>query len=345
MSLKLKLPDWKDPKTRLKLIFYGGALLVFILLSAAAGFCFTSTNSFCNMFCHSMDEDVASLSRSTHAELNCRACHGPGELIPFLIYELTASPKEALAQITGNYHKPINKESHAAQHDELLSENCLRCHAITKREVTPSPGVIIDHKKHEEKEIGCAYCHNRVAHPISGYEDFTAMGGCYRENCHSLAAGARAPGKCEACHPKGFELMPKNHKAADFLPPKHAKMAKEDIKYCDMCHMKKFCEDCHGMEMPHPAKFVKTEHGTTGRQNPASCNKCHPQKQFCTACHHKGYDENAGPFTSPDGTGRPVQHPIIVKAKGAESCFKCHGPTYCSHCHIQGKKAASIKGP
>ncbi len=190
-------------------------------------------------------------------------------------------------------------------------------------------------------------CHNRVGHPgLAGYENFMAMEGCYREECHSLSAGAKAPGKCEACHTKQFDLKPKNHKEADFLPPKHAKMAKEDKKYCNMCHLGKFCQDCHGpgMEMPHPAKFVKKEHGQAGKQSPALCQNCHPQVQFCTSCHHKGYDETQGSFARPEGE-KPAQHPILVRAKGAESCFKCHGPTYCAHCHVTGNIPVNIKGP
>lgn len=352
--MKLKLPDWKDPKTRLKLIFYGGAVVVFLLLFSTIMIGSTCSNSFCNLFCHSMDNDANSFQRSAHANVTCMSCHGPGEL-PELLLEKMMAPKEMIVEFITGYHKPINKESELAK--ELSSEHCERCHAINLREVTPSSGVLINHKKHEEKDINCTYCHNRVAHPnLAGYEDFMAMEGCYRESegegehgvggCHSLSAGARAPGKCEACHPAGFDLKPKNHRVADFLPPKHAKMAKEDKKYCDMCHLTKFCQDCHGpgMEMPHPAKFVKKDHGAIGNQSPQLCQKCHLQRQFCTSCHHKGYDENQGPFTRSEG-GKPAQHPILVRAKGAEACFKCHGPTYCAHCHVTGEKSASIKGP
>ncbi len=343
--MKLKLPDWKDPKTRLKLIFYGGAGFVFLMLMTAAGFCFTCQSSFCNLMCHSMDQDVEAWSKSAHSEVNCRGCHGPGELVPFIIYELTGSPKEGLAQMTGNFETPINQHSHVAEHDELLSENCLNCHAITKRDVTPSPGVLINHKKHQDKGIGCAHCHNRVAHSgLTGYEDFMAMEGCYREGCHTLSAGGKAPGKCEVCHTKDFELKPENHREADFLPPKHSKMAKSEKEYCNMCHISQFCKDCHGLDMPHPAKFAKKDHGQMGKDNSSVCRNCHAQQQFCTACHHKGYDESQGPFDVP-ADGRAAQHPVLVRAKGAESCFKCHNPTYCAHCHVTGAKPASIKGP
>lgn len=364
--MKLKLPDWKDPKIRLKLIFYGGAAVVFLLLSSTIMLATTSSNSFCNLFCHSMDNDVNAFHRSAHANVTCMSCHGPGEL-PELLLEKAMAGKEMLAEFITGYEKPINGESHLAK--EFPSEHCERCHAIDIRDVTPSSGLMINHKKHEEKGVNCTYCHNRVAHPkLAGYENYLTMEGCYRgggpegegegeaeaqteseaeaRGCHSLAAGAKAPGKCEACHTKEFTLKPKNHLAADFLPPKHAKMAKGDREYCNMCHISNFCQNCHGpgVEMPHPAKFIKKDHGTVGNQNPAICQRCHLQQQFCTACHHKGFDETKGPFGRPE-PGRPAQHPLLVKAKGAEACFKCHGPTYCAHCHVTGQKSASIKGP
>jgi len=91
--------------------------------------------------------------------------------------------------------------------------------------VTTGPGIIIDHDAHMKKNISCTLCHNRVAHPGYGeYEDFMTMEACFR--CHvqepdgkkehvpeELAAtyNFKAPGKCEACHPKDFQLKPADH--------------------------------------------------------------------------------------------------------------------------------------
>ena len=41
--------------------------------------------------------------------------------------------------------------------------------------------------------------------------------------------------RCDKCHPKGFELVPKNHTAA-FKKGKHKALANKDPAYCDMCH-------------------------------------------------------------------------------------------------------------
>ncbi|MEW6188646.1 MAG: NapC/NirT family cytochrome c [Actinomycetota bacterium] len=340
----VRWPDMSKPATRLKVILIVLMVVIIIVAIVATALAFTCTPTFCADICHSMKADAEAWRKSSHAHVNCLACHVEPGLIALIKDKLMAS-KGVYFEITGTYHKPINAHSHLAE--ELPSHPCERCHAIEKRKVTSSPGVIISHKPHIERHIGCARCHNRVAHPgIKGYEDFMAMEGCYRNprECHGLV-GAKAPGKCEACHPPGFELKPKNHLVATFLlAPKpgvradHAKMAKEEKKYCEMCHIDKFCTDCHGMEIPHPEKFVKKEHGPMGKTKPESCVKCHPEPKFCDACHHEGYKPELGPMASKG-------HPPLVREKGAESCFKCHGPTYCAHCHVRGEKYPTIKGP
>ena len=60
----------------------------------------------------------------------------------------------------------------------------------------------------------------------------------------------------------------------------------------------------------------------------AICENCHPQQYICNDCHHTGYKP---------GTPWTQQHPPIVKANGAEGCFKCHNPLTCAHCHITGQ--------
>ncbi|MBF4510222.1 MAG: NapC/NirT family cytochrome c [Aeromicrobium sp.] len=108
------------------------------------------------------------------------------------------------------------------------------------------------------------------------------------------------------------------------------------IDYCSTCHLvDRFCVDCHGVEMPHPAGFV-TGHGDVGKSNPDSCAMCHlgegrpvetMSMEFCNACHHK--------------TGDPTkpwipQHVGAVRESGAQACFECHTPTYCAACHVRG---------
>mgnify|MGYP005845210879 CR=1 FL=1 len=319
------------------------ALVAVLAVMTASALTVTSTPIFCGL-CHEMTNDHSAWAKSSHKNVTCIACHIPPNIVGFAEHKLAALTKELPSHIDGSYEKPVNKESEVAK--ELPSENCDLCHKMENRAVNPSPGVMISHKAHIAKGINCTTCHNRVAHPnMEGYENFMEMRGCFR--CHGLAADSKAPGKCSTCHPPNFELKPDNHKAASWLGftqtarAEHGQLAKQDRKYCRMCHLESFCTSCHGLKMPHPAdNWVKgkKEHTILGKSNPAICMKCHlGGENFCAACHHKGYDPSKGSWIK--------LHRYQVDAKGAASCFECHGPTYCAYCHVRGQKPASIKGP
>ncbi len=350
-------------------------LLVFTILGTIT---ITSQPSFCNI-CHEMRADVQAWKSSSHAEITCYGCHSEGNIAAFLLHKVE-SLKEVYFHLTGSFEKPINGDGEYAKH--MSNEPCKRCHSLN-RKVTPSKGMIIDHPKHEEKDITCVTCHNRVGHPeIKGYlvdekegdekdhvqqvslkpgsvvkvpvdtkpyEDHMEMRFCMV--CHT-GEKDKGPRECKTCHPSGFELKPEDHNDPNWLPAKeelqsveavHGIEAKEDMAGCLSCHKQEFCNKCHKVEIPH-AKTWKEEHSKLfGEQGkialvgvaPQECVMCHPQANFCDACHHD-YDPAKGIWYSP----QPGQnlHMIAVRDRGATDCFKCHLPTYCSHCHVRGTK-------
>lgn len=202
------------------------------------------------------------------------------------------------------------------------------------------------------------------------HEDWMVMDACFR--CHGLEPAAEAPGACEACHPVGFDLVPASHDADDWYEPFGASaghaaayteeasrvaeaevwaagfgeiehLATWDMGYeqtvntCYTCHLKAFCTDCHGLEMPHPAGFER-EHGAIGLAEPDTCAACHARSEaeaaaagFCNACHHPQGDA-ARPWL--------LQHNGVVGREGARQCFDCHDPAYCAACHVSGPEAA-----
>lgn len=219
-------------------------------------------------------------------------------------------------------------------------KTCARCHKdlnTTMEKKTAS--LIFRHAPHTK--FTCTDCHD-AKKPTASLK--MPMHDCYGAKCHGLVK-ADAPGECEVCHPKEFPLVPAkgsmygDHSAANFLRRNHADLAEKDLSKCQICHPQKFCDDCHGMAIPHPAEFAK-KHKDEAQKLAAKCVYCHTQYKpsFCDDCHHTGYDKAWGPFAS---TG----HPPLVKEQGAEPCFKCHGPTYCAHCHVRGTKYPTIKGP
>ena len=107
------------------------------------------------------------------------------------------------------------------------------------------------------------------------------------------------------------------------------------INECYTCHKSEFCTDCHGgVEMPHPAGYVKT-HKEEATEYPEACEKCHATsgQGGCTTCHHSDPNVPGWEF-DPNELWLPPQHAKAAQEVGANSCFNCHVPTSCSKCHV-----------
>ena len=343
---KISLAGWKDPVRRPRFIIWTGVavlvLAAFMILALGA----TSTYWFCASICHKVQDDsIIAYNRSSHSQVSCMSCHEPVNANPVVFILAKA---EALGELyltaTNKYELPLNGKSHYSL--ELTSERCTQCHS-ENRIVTTTPGIIIDHKVHEEKEVQCTYCHNRIAHredfeltlenpdgtPSHKHFDFMSMTACFR--CHEQGEDGverplKAPGKCELCHPANFQLKPASHLESAFYPKGHAELANEadkvveetkaeseesaaegegeteelglslpsvgEVNHCFTCHNEEtFCNECHGMEMPHPSEFTSPTaasdpagHPVISKQKPAKCEFCHEVKKtdFCNKCHH-----------------------------------------------------------
>lgn len=108
---------------------------------------------------------------------------------------------------------------------------------------------------------------------------------------------------------------------------------------CNNCHVPKFCADCHGLQVPHPAGFKKTHSKKYKTADGVICAKCHnrtKQAQFaaftCSQCHHKAWKPANGTWLK--------QHPAVAKAVDANKvCLSCHKDRFCSSCHVNGRPA------
>jgi nitrate/TMAO reductase-like tetraheme cytochrome c subunit len=373
---KISLAGFKDPVRRPRYIVWTGvivlALAAFVVVALGA----TSTRWFCAGICHKVQDDaIAAYENSSHSEISCMACHEPVNADPVtLVLKKAKALGELYLTVTNNYSLPLNAESELSLNaSEMPSSQCTQCHSAN-RKITPSAGIIIDHKVHADKGITCTTCHNRVAHNEQGltlkltnqkHPDYMTMQGCFR--CHSLAKGAQAPGACSVCHTADFPLKPANHNAADFFPKGHAALADsyytEEVKgaaeasktapvveggitvtpfkqvaYCSMCHDEKaFCEACHGMPIPHTTDFKTKSHPAVAKTSLAKCVMCHGDNattHFCDDCHHG--TQVGGKF---DPTTPWInQHATVVDKSGLDSCLKqCHTTQFCSDCHTRLK--------
>ncbi len=172
------------------------SLLTLIILGAAV-IVLTSQPSFCGL-CHIVRPDISSWEKSTHSKVKCLACHvEPGFFN--LLKEKVGAVKEPILYFTGNYENPLNKESKLAR--EMSDESCLSCHQMKEKEekITYAMGIIMNHKAHAEVGLRCTQCHNRVAHPIKVYKNFSSMEHCF--TCHN---GKALKNDCSLCHTEVF---------------------------------------------------------------------------------------------------------------------------------------------
>lgn len=341
---RLSFDAYRDPARRPRAIIWTFTAVFLFAAFVLVALGVTSTYWFCANGCHKVQDDtITAYNASSHNKISCMACHMPvnSDPITFVLHKAKALG-ELYKTVTNTYELPLNPESEVAE--EMEPSQCTQCHG-DNRPITPSTGIIINHKIHAENDVSCTMCHNRVAHPedfelkLAGnkkHEDFMKMEACFR--CHGFEKGSKAPGACDRCHPKGFELKPANHFEKGFYTKGgesggHAKLKKEEPDYCKMCHVEStFCVDCHGVVMPHPADFQKT-HGAAGKKSPAVCANCHAKAgtstaglEFCNGCHHKQGDP-AKPWIP--------QHFKVVAKTGAQPCFECHKSTFCAECHVR----------
>jgi hypothetical protein len=247
---KFSLAGFKDPTRRPRFIIWTAVAVLVLAAFIVVAFVGTSSYWFCANGCHKVQDDlIETYELSSHSMVSCMSCHEPANADPltFAFYK-TKALLELWMTVTNTYELPLNAESHLAlDSGHMGSQQCTQCHS-PNRVVTPREGIIIDHAAHEENEVHCTACHNRIAHPEDDWEpklidpatgekshkhqDFMTMTACFR--CHTLTGeapegGIAAPGGCASCHPADFELKPKTHAATDFYPRGHADLALEEI--------------------------------------------------------------------------------------------------------------------
>lgn len=330
--IKLSFAAFRDPVRRPRVVIWTGVgVFVLATLFVVVAIIGTSTRFFCAQVCHKVQDDtIVSYQRSTHSEISCIACHEPVNADPVtLLLKKAQSAGELVLTVTNNFELPLNAGSELAMNPkEMGSAQCTQCHS-SKRQVSPSRGIIIDHKVHADKNVTCTTCHNRVAHNETGmkftlagnhaHQDFMTMTGCFR--CHALKGGS-APGTCSACHPPSFNLKPANHSEPEFYQrfgssKGHAKLALEDEARMAALKAAEASAAAAGI------KEVATEGPAMTKPSDVSyCGTCHDKTTFCTGCH-----------------GVEMPHP--------KDFLKTHGPlgksmpAVCGNCHAKSQESAN----
>jgi len=256
---------------------------------------------------------------------------------------------------------------------------CASCHPGWNGAGTPPPVVIptpnlkFNHELHAARGMKCIDCHGDLLAQGVGLAtraQLPRMASCL--GCHD---GATAPAACTTCHigdrdgkvrteyPEG-QLLPSGALRGDAHDLRfridHARAAANDEKYCQNCHKREECLDCHdGVVKPidfHAGDYVAM-HGIDARRGTTDCGSCHRLQTFCTGCHART-GVNDDPKTSqfqrlsqdpsainrfhPDGwwTGNDRNmrdardHSFEAHARRLR-CASCHREEFCKECHAQ----------
>ena len=342
-----------DPVRRPRYLVWSTVAVIVIAVVTLGSLTITSTRWFCNDVCHVVHYDNAKqYFASSHANISCLACHIPVGIngVQFIGEKAEKLP-DVWHVLADSFHMPLNEASYIAL--SMPENQCIQCHNLANRDVTPSEGILIDHAVHSEAHITCAICHNRVAHPevfdleLPGnekHEVFMEMTACFR--CHTLTGDSpsefTAPGECSACHTPDFELVPASHGADGFYTEYgdssgHARRALAEAE-------KNAAAEAYWAEVGPKlrekgakpiSRLLRIPHGHMLDLPPAGavneCSTCHVTATFCEGCH--GLE-----MPHPDGFAE--QHAELGDAD-PEMCARCHNKTgdaalnatSCDQCH------------
>jgi len=298
-------------------------VVVLVALFVASGFA-ASSPRLCAM-CHEMQSKVDTWKVSPHAEVGCYSCHATPR--PWYGAPLSVVDSWRLLgrDVRAHWASRETTASSMATPTPIPDAACLKCHD-PNRVATSRYGLVIKHAEHAKRNNSCVSCHLWSAHPDPKASRATLMmARCF--NCHGKPDQPKASGECTVCHTKDIEFKPPTHTTGKWKTV-HGQAAKADRQQCVMCHRQAFCDNCHGLEMPHPLGWARgaSGHAAVAAKDRTVCAKCHEgNANLCTMCHHRGYDDKKGPWVK--------QHFAIVRETGAAYCFKCHESVFCVQCH------------
>jgi len=327
---------FRDPVRRPRMIIKTLVVVVVLAFVIVGSILGTSTAWFCNEVCHTVHLDNArQYAVSSHAQVSCIACHIPAGLDPIrFTLEKAEKITDVVAVLTDDFPMPLNESSHIAL--TMPASQCTQCHELANREITPSPGIIMNHDAHDEAELNCSVCHNRVAHPevfdleLPGnekHEDFMSMTACFR--CHAQgdqrASEYEAPGACDACHPSDFELKPPSHFESGFYTERgesagHAELAREEATATQEAREEwdSVVQEFRDKQPMIISRLIRIPHGELVDIPPVEtvdeCETCHVRSEFCDACH-----------------GIEIPHPAEFAEGHAEVGLRDKG--VCATCH------------
>lgn len=294
------------------------------------------------------NKDLIKFSHKFHAELaECSACHSAVSSATDMSTRLMPTMKDC-----------------SNCHDVEDADECTKCHYedVFKSLVQKKSELIFNHKSHIEQELDCKNCHvglDKVDYSFESALTNPRMEQCYA--CHGETKNVT--NACEACHISTANLIPQNHKKANFTNT-HKFLAIRADANCVMCHDNNSCSTCHVSttmltEKNTPADFYQPyvpsnfndgtkqqqltrvhdlnyrfTHGIDLKGKQTQCQSCHQVEEFCVSCHSTSGGENLLGGVVPSSHLKPG---FVLFGKGSgggehaklgrrdiERCISCH---------------------
>lgn len=245
-------------------------------------------------------------STGKHASLSCVSCHQDPGLSGALVFRLKETRMLLVSPVRGTraafacvpentcrscHERPLSKTQTVGairvRHVDFIGAYaCVSCHPAIGHHPKRQASVMETCAKCHARDIeskNCRVCHTgKIALVLAARSTFAQ----YRHDSLWRAThGLKASNSCFACHERAdcqrcHETYP--HFAG--WPAAHGQIAKTNVFSCRTCHLITACNDCHGIEMPHPDTWRK-EHGAKARLSwKTQCSNCHT-RESCLACH------------------------------------------------------------
>ena len=315
-------------------------------------------------FCHeNIEESAAASDRDIPGHDTCDTCHDDW---------------------IGDEDAPAAAKDCARCHEDVdLTRGAAATQGVQKLTI-PDPNILFPHDAHISAGVECTQCHASVPNKaVAGRNDYPTMDRCIE--CHAERGVST---ECKTCHlttvsgrvqtryTSGTLKPSKYHLAAihegDFLRT-HAAAAQRDRAYCDQCHTKADCLECHdgiGRDARyHPGDWIST-HYLRARKDDVRCESCHRSQTFCLNCHIRSgvatvlrldlsqqrqtvrVDDTTptGPHPmGPEwtGVGAPLGRNFhgFHAQRNIRSCASCHQEQFCLVCHTVGGLGGNPHGP
>lgn len=251
-------------------------------------------------------------------------------------------------------------------HDVDDDEECETCHYEDVYEplVQTKSGLIFNHQFHlENNDFSCEDCHNGLTEVDYSFESegkspqMQICSSCHNET--KIASNA-----CESCHISTSNLLPQNHRSANYMRA-HKYLAWAGDSDCAMCHDNSTCQECHvatigitekntaddfyqpympGNGIDGPAQQIilrahadlnyRYSHGIDAKGRTSDCQTCHQIETFCANCHQSENTDFALSGIVPAshllpnfktiGVGSGGGEHSVLARRDIESCTACH---------------------